>query len=519
VAKTVAIIGSGIVGTTVAYLLTGLGHRVNIYEKGPEYPYPHNEQFAHEILYLRKYGRIFGLPKDLKKVVVSGDYKWDLNQEIIMHVGGAASRWSALTLRMSPNDFRTRSLYGFGDDWPITYDDLEPYYCKAESYLGVSGFADNPFAPWRSKPYPMPGFEMSYENQLLAERLRKKNITLHTTPQARNRIMYQDRSACANFGTCMVCPIGARYSPAFHLQLATKTGLCKLYTNASVRSITIQQGRVRSIICNLHHEKKEEEHDADLVVLAAGAIESARLLLLSRDSKHPDGIGNKNGLVGKNLMFHHIWGGTLHYKDKLFPGRMGPNTGECHQFIDPPGRGKHGGIKLAMWGDFTGDISDRKIWEDGEEVVEALRPMLNYHSLKMHAETIPSVEKNVSLSKMKDRFGDPYAEVHYKSTDFDRESYVYSKSLFDKFISATEAVDGKFAGVDEYSSGHHHMGTCRMGRTLRDSVVDQFGKVHEVSNLFVLGGANFVSSSAVNPTLTMVALAMRSVDYLADLLL
>jgi hypothetical protein len=253
--KTVAVIGSGIVGTTIAVHLTAKGHMVNVYEKGPDYPYPYNEQFAREILYLYKDDPAYTLPIDIKRVLKRGDYKFDLNHEIIMHLGGAASRWSALTLRMSPNDFKTRSVYRYGDDWPITYDELEPYYCKAEKYLGVSGFPDNPFAPKRSQPYPMPGFEMSYENMLLAERLRTKHIVLPTVPQARTRHEYDNRPACVNFGTCRVYRIGARYSPAYHLNRAIETGLCKLYLNTSIQRILVDEKKVRGILCQVNQEK------------------------------------------------------------------------------------------------------------------------------------------------------------------------------------------------------------------------------------------------------------------------
>ena len=118
----------------------------------------------------------------------------DLNSERVMVVGGTATVWQAVTLRMLPQDFKTRTWYGYGEDWPLVYDDLEPYYCKAEALLGVSGTdADNPFAPRRSSPYPLPAFELSYDDAIFADRLRQHGIVLHTTPQARTRAAYGGR--------------------------------------------------------------------------------------------------------------------------------------------------------------------------------------------------------------------------------------------------------------------------------------------------------------------------------------
>jgi len=171
--STVAIIGSGIVGSIMAYLFTQKGINVNVFEKGPEYPYPHETQFQEKIYYLYDNPK-YDLPTNIKNITVSGNYPRNPVNELCMWVGGSATKWRAITLRMRPEDFKTNSLYRYGTDWPISYDDLEPYYCKAEAMLGVSGTdKDNPFAPWRSKPYPLPPFPLSYDDLILAERLKK----------------------------------------------------------------------------------------------------------------------------------------------------------------------------------------------------------------------------------------------------------------------------------------------------------------------------------------------------------
>jgi len=159
--------------------------------------------------------------------------------------------------------------------------------------------------------------------------------------------------------------------------------------------------------------------------------------------------------------------------------------------------------------------------QTGPEVVEFLNTERHWRSIVLQAESTPSPQKYVTLSEQRDRYGDPYAHVHYESATFDRETYGFACKLFDRFMAATGADEATFARDrdEDFTSGHHHMGTCRMGHEARDSVVDQFGKIHGTPNLFVMGGSNFVSSSAVNPTLTMVALAIRTADYIVDQLL
>lgn len=523
--STVAIVGSGVAATAIAVQLTEKGHDVVIFEKGPEYPYPHATQFQERIKYLYNNPR-WALAADLKRITLSGDYSQDFDGERGMVVGGSATHWHGMTPRMIPSDFRTRTLYGFGDDWPISYDEIESYYCSAETFLGISGTdADNPFAPPRSRPFPLPPFELGYGDRILAERLRERGIILHTTPQARARHPYDGRPGCHNFGTCAVCPIGARYSPNHHLLRLQAGGLCRVMTNTSVRRIALDAGgRARAVVYQPNDAAAEIEHAAKVIIVAAGAIESARLLLLSTDERHPDGIGNGGGQVGRNLTFHHTWFGAIQYKKKFFPGRVGPVTAQTYQYREPPMRGKHGGVKVAFSADSVFPRSvffeDDEIRDSGEDVLNDLKLQLNTRFIGLSAETVTSDQKRVTLSEESDRFGDPFAHVQYESSPFDYESHRFAQNIFQTFAQATNGTPVAMNSVHEYSSGAHHMGTCRMGRDARDSVVDAFGRVHGVPNLIVAGSSVFVGTSgAANPTLTLVALALRTADYISRELL
>jgi choline dehydrogenase-like flavoprotein len=515
--RTAAVVGSGIVGTTIAHQLVNRGYTVDIFEKGLEYPYPHAKPFTEKTQY-RYDNPSYRLPRDLRNLTYSGDYTANPDEERFMVVGGSATRWQAITMRMLPNDFKTKSLYGYGEDWPIAYSDLEPYYCDAETLLGVSGTdEDNPFAPARSRSYPLPAFQLSYGDRLIAEKLRAAGIVLHTTPQARTREAYDGRSACLNFGMCSVCPIGARYSPNHHLLAAVRTGRCTVHTNVSVRRIvTDASGRARALVYQRNDSASETEYAANVIVVASGSIESARLLLLSADERHPAGLGNDGGHVGKHFTFHHAWYGELHYPMPLYPARFGGATGQSCQFLDPPGRGKHGGIKIEF--SATSEyhkLTEIRHWGKRSEILEQLTPMLHWHPIALHAESAPSPRKYVALSSQRDRFGDPFAHVHYESAEFDHSTRRFARDLFDRFAAATGADDGIFP--DDFSSAAHHMGGCRMGHGIQDSVVDSFCRIHGTSNLFVVGGSNFVGTSgAVNPTLTMIALAMRTAAFIND---
>ena len=511
----VAIVGSGIVGTTVAYLLAARGHVIDVFEKGRRYPYPHAPQFRDR--FLHGYDNpAYEAPEGLQGLTVEGDYRRDLNRERSTIVGGCATRWGAITPRLRPTDFATGSRYGFGADWPFGYDELEPYYCRAEALLGVSGSdGDNPFAPRRSRPYPMPAFPLSYGDRVLASRLAPHGITLHTTPQAATRTAYGDRAACENFGACDVCPIGARYSPNYHLLRAVATGACTLHADSSIRRVLADRsGRARALVVRPNGGGREVEHPAAVIVIAGGAIENARLLLLSARARASDGVPLGEH-AGRHLVFHHLWTGRLGYGEDLFAGEIGRFTGQSDQFVDPPDRGRHGGVKIEFSSNIVPPPERPLSAGTGGEILDALRPARAERMLTLHSEAAPAPGSAVTLSQARDRFGDPFAHVSYALSEFDRETYRFGRSLFDRVAAASGAESAELEPIESVYSGAHHMGTCRMGRGPGDSVVDAHGVLHGVPNLFVLGGSAFPGPGAINPTLTMVALAVRAADYIA----
>ena len=217
-------------------------------------------------------------------------------------------------------------------------------------------------------------------------------------------------------------------------------------------------------------------------------------------------------------MFNKTWKGHLQYKDFLYPGRFGGITGHSQQFLNPQERGKYGGMLVLFSSDAANPFSYKKslVGKEGSHIVEELKTMPHTRKITFHAETIPSPNKYMSLSEKTDRFGDRFAHINYELADSDYESYTFAREVSKRFEIATDGTMVKFPNVNEFHSGFHHTGTCRMGHNRLDSVTDSFGKIHSSSNLFVVGGSNFVGTSPVNQTLTITALAIRTADYIAD---
>ncbi len=514
----VAIVGSGMMGATLAYELTRAGCEVDVFERGPDYPYPHRERFVETIEHGWDDPARTAAP-DLRRFTSTGSYARELWREAVVREGGSGTAWTGLATRMSPQDHETRSRYGFGTDWPLSYAELEPWLCRAEAQLGVSGTDDdNPWAPPRSQPYPLPPFELTPDDALVASRLAAAGIRVHSTPQARTRADYAGRPACMNIGECQVCPTGARYSSTHHLNLARATGRCRVTTGASVRRVlTDASGRARGVRWRRNGEDRDREHGADLVIIAGAAFESARLLLLSRDAKHPGGLGNDSGHVGRHLVFHHIWIGHVHFAEPVHAGRVGFWTAQSDQFVDPPARGRHGGVKIELPSKPAPEhVRAAARAKSFEEAMQAFDLVRRCRTVGMHAESDTSEGKYVALARERDRFGDPVAHVHYDSSDFDRATYAYARELFDRVADALQVRERAFPGLEEFGAFAHYMGTHRMSARPEDGVVDTFGAVHDTPGLYAIGLGMFVGcGGAVNPTLTGVALALRAADAIA----
>ncbi len=333
----VCVVGAGPAGALAASSLASDGHDVVVLEAGPRFDFESRQRRMEEAIRPGHHGSVWEMGGERDAFSATGEQYYPLNVARVKGVGGSTLHWQGMVMRLHPTDFDG----GHGNDdpaWPIGYDDLRPYYADAERALGVAGDADNPFAPAREDPFPLPGFPPSHSDSLFAEACEALGITTHSVPNARNSEGYDGRSACVGYGTCQpVCPSGAKYDASVHIQDAEAAGARVVDRVPVQRLETDGDGRVSAAVYATP-DGTEHRQAAREFVLAAGGVEIPRLLLLSRSAAHPDGLANASGLVGRYFMDHLFAGagGTLDRETRQ--NHVGFITSECHQFYDDPGQ-------------------------------------------------------------------------------------------------------------------------------------------------------------------------------------
>ncbi len=517
----VCVIGGGAAGCVLALRLARRGKSVTVLESGPRYTARDKEA-----LFLAKMkGKIDGNPYRLKEGRIelfrnNGEENLPLDYERVRGIGGTTLFWLGNTPRMLKADFKMRSTFGLADDWPIGYDDLEPYYGQAESEIGIAGADDNPFAEHRSTPYPMPAIPFSYADKFLKRTTDRLGIEFHHTPQARNSVGYGGRSQCLSCALCDVCPSGAKATfDVTHALPAEQTGRVRFITDATTLRIEVDgSGRARrAIYAGL--DRVEHAQEADVFVIASGGIETPRLLLLSSCSQFPDGLANRSGMVGKYLMNHPIVQLTGRVQENLHPYRVGFESTESFQFYATDTRDEMGAFlmnlnnsggcgptpaELAAASDLWGDDLERKI-----------RERFGYYlSISAGTDQLPDERNRVDLDPvLTDYFGQPIPLVTYGFDDYTARTLKQAAEVIQHILE--EAGATQITEPQQWWPGHH-MGTTRMGSDPETSVVDASLRTHDVPNLYLVTTGCFVTGGVANPTLTLSALALRLGDHLAN---
>lgn len=512
-------IGAGVSGALVSYLLARRGWRVLLIEAGGRHQQRGRLRAATEWL-------DFGLepwPSNLPerdRFVSAGDVDYPLNEVRLFGVGGTTLHWGGAINRLHEDDFAERSRYGVGADWPLTYAELEPHYAAAERLLGVAGAADaDPGSP-RSAPPPLAPFPLSHTDRFWEQVCAKVGVSLRPASFARNSAPYDGRPACGAFGTCIpICPIRAQYSADHHVDKALATGRVTLVTDTCVRRILTDEGgtRVTGIVAT-DLEGRDRPFRANAYVVAAHAVESARLLLLSASRAHPDGLGNRGDQVGRNFMEHwYVFGRVRVPGRRFYPYRVGFDAADSHQFYSRADRDRAGAIKLEFT-DRSGtpyDLAVRSgLW--GERLAEHLGAEFG-RTIGVSAETehLPYADSRITLHPSEvNAFGDPVPVVALKVGEYERATQRRAAEIITRLLEATGGDRIRVAHRDYKAA--HNMGTCRMGDEPGSSVVDRDLRVHGVDNLFVLGSAVFPTAGAAQPTLTIAALAVRLAEHLAE---
>jgi choline dehydrogenase-like flavoprotein len=518
------VIGAGAAGGVVAKELSTAGFHVVVLEQGP---YLREGDYSHDEI---KYEYQPGLTNDPQVQPIT--YRKNENEpakamkaiEYGRQVGGGSVHFTANYWRFHESDFHERSL--FGDvpgssfaDWPITYADLEPWYTKAEYDLGISGLAGaNPFEAPRSKPYPLPPMPVKSSGALFDRGAKKLGLHPFPAPVAILSQPYQGRPACVHCGFCesFGCEMRAKSSTLVSvIPVAEQTGRCEIRPNSYVRQIvTDPRGRATGAFY-FDARRREVFQHAKAVVLCANGVESAKLLLLSK-------LANSSGLVGKNLMWDNGSFATALFEHPLNEYKSIQVTRLIHDhYRADPKRGFYGGGGIdARFQFYPASFALYGLPPDAPRWGAEYKKMLGEYftrsmSLLAHSTSLPMERNTVTLDPdVKDAWGLPAVRITH---DHHPDDIATMKWLLEREYELFDAMGAKKVWaepVEAFDTNRHLMGTCRMGLDPKRSVVNQYSQSHDVRNLFVVDGSNFVTSARQQPTATIQALAYRAADYM-----
>jgi len=517
----VCVVGAGPAGGLVAHSLAECGHDVVVLEAGPRVP--PDERLRRMERHQRPafdWTDVWEMGGERDAYSSTGDMDYPLNRTRVKGVGGTTLHWIGYTPRLHEKDFEMESRYGLATDWPISYADVQPYYAKAETEMGVSGAEDNPFAPPREEPFPMEAFPPSRSDTVLSEACEELDIEVHTVPQARNREGYDGRSGCVGYGTCTpVCPSGAKYDGSVHVRKAEAEG-ARVIDRAPVQRLKHgADGETLEAAVYATPDGTEHRQAARQFVVACGAIETPRLLLLSKSDTHPDGLANSSGAVGRYLMDHLLYIVTGQLIEPTGQHQVGFSTSVTHQFYDHeqemPGSFFVGFLNYAGPSPVEAALGDGG-W--GDDVTSAIGNQYGGHvGTEALVEQLPDPQSRVTLDTSRtDDHGNPVPDVHWTVGEHGRATAETAIQVQRDILSEAGARIDYSTPPSQPLSGSHSMGTTRMGEDSAESVVDSRLRTHDLTNLTVASSSVFPTGGAMNPTLTIAALSLKAADHIHD---
>jgi choline dehydrogenase-like flavoprotein len=523
----VCIVGSGAAGGFMAKELCEGGAKVVMLEGGKEVD--PSDLLSHKWPYELPYS---GLRREKQAYFYQGDVATSIRYEAQSNVhvdrarvlGGRTMHWNAVSLRYAPQDFREWTLAGIEDDWPLSYEELAPYYERVEQIIGVCGNNDGleilpggnhylPPLPWRCSEHILKRATDALKIPLIS--VRKAVLTKP----------YDDRPACHHCGHCMDgCDASAIFtSPGCTLPKAAATGNFTLRQNALAREILVDsEGRARAVSFVDTTTKSTEEIKARIVVVCCGTVESARLLLNSVSPQHPGGLGNSSGVIGHYLHGHSNAPVQIYLKELQGTKPINQDGATDHVYIPrfdyrDAKRGYSGGYAFQVnYDSYMFPRHARLLKGYGLEFKRRVRAMQPGYMILGGVGKSMAVKQNyVSVDKSQvDAHGIPIPVVHFQFTDNDILVWKGMKNGLQQIVS-------KLSGdvfLDESNSpsglASHEVGTVRMGKDPKTSALNGFCQSHDVKNLFVTDGSGFTTSSEKNPTLTIMALSMRAAEYM-----
>jgi len=443
-----------------------------------------------------------------------------------MAVGGSALHFGGVCNRFSVEDTRLKSMYGLAVDWPIEWADLEKHYCEAERRIGVSGEPGPLKEDARSEPYPMPPMTMTYNLIQLKSWAEKSGIKFWTTPQAKNTVEgYGGRSRCHRCNTCEICPTGARYSPDFtYKQLLAKKKI-QLHDQTLVRRLVLDDRTTKIVSAQAVKEDGSDnnvEYRAKTFVVASGYCWSSHLLLLSANSRFPNGLANSSDQVGRYMTGHLAHETRIDLDLKIYPGMNEQHSLISRQFFRCAPDKPYVRHDLRIWEAASGRPSLRDRTGKlllGDDLISDWRTRIVRGTARVRGyfDAHPDKESRLTLNPaMKNKWGDPLPAIHHQIDAAAQSRQAATLQHFtDLFAELAKANDGKVGRVSSLNYQDHPSGGCRMGADPATSVVDTFGRTHDHQNLFVVGSPTQPTGGCTNGTLTFVALALRSTTEIA----
>lgn len=525
------VVGAGAAGGIVAKELAEAGLRVLLLDRGPHWTQMdavHDELMGGELGIPGSVSRL--TPEARKKNPRAFRYDEDSPVRVgaigfnAFAVGGGTIFYGGAAWRSHQHHFHMRSNFGQPEgtsleDWPITYDDLEPFYEKAEYDLGISGGAEqDPFGPPRKKPYPLPPLPINPQGELFKKTAEKMALHPFPPPFAITTAYYRDRPACIRCPFCIghICEVNAKSSTTVTvIPTALETGNCTLKNGCfSDRIVTDNLGNVTGVT---YFDEEDRHHfqEADLVIVSANAAESARLLLNSWNRFFPNGLANSSGQTGRNIM-SHIGANSFGIFEQEIPHYWGPGPSiAINDFIGGLGGAHiynfyvHHPIRFSRlrppgaprWGKAHKEFQ-RKYFR-------------RFMQLNSDVQDMPQETNRVELDpNIRDHWGVPAVRITHKFHPLDHEHSEFIASRQREILEEAGAIKVWSRERRRGGIGDHQVGTCRMGNDPKTSVLNRYCQSHDIDNLFVIDGSCFVSNPGHNPSLTIQAIAYWACAYL-----
>jgi choline dehydrogenase-like flavoprotein len=555
----VCVIGSGAGGGMAAMVLTQAGANVVMLEAGPMwdsttdsymFAWPYNSPRRGAAIPERQFGEFDGalggwtLEGEPYTSAPGNTFDWFRSRML----GGRTNHWGRISLRFGPHDFQRKTLDGLGDDWPITYDDMKPYYDRIDQLIGVFGAPLN-------MPNEPDGIFLPPPKPRCYELLIKQASERLDIPCVPSRLSIltkplNNRPACHYCGQCgRGCATHSNFSsPSVLIPPAVKTGRLKILTGAMAREITIDDAGLANGVTYVDKKTARDNHvRARIVVVAGGACESARLLLNSKSGKFPNGLANSSGAVGKYLMdstgtgvsgfIPKLMDGTPHNEDGVGGMHLYTPWWLDNSKLDFP-RGYHielgGGRRMPNAGfgsgihNFTSvEVAGRPhaFGGYGKGLKEDYRRLYGATvNFAGRGEMIPNADSYCEIDPtVVDKWGIPVLRFHYKWSDYELNQVKHMQETFRAIIqemggTPTSPMPTKEEGYGIAAGGRiiHEVGVTRMGNDPSTSVLNRNCQAHDVKNLFVADGGPLPSQADKNCTWTILALSMRTAEYIAE---